>query len=80
MKVRLLTTIGTRDADMIGLDRACCAVGSEIEVKRDSADWLFSHGFAVEIKENAKKNKMQTVRAIGKDPSIASAKAPEISE
>lgn len=63
MKVRLFTNIGSRDADMLGLDHAKCVVGAEISASDDASSWLVSRGYA-EVVETKK------VRAVSDDPSV----------
>lgn len=65
---------------MIGLDRASCAVGLKVEVEQDTANWLLSRGYAVEVKESSAKKKTPSVKAVEDSPSIAEAKDAEISE
>ena len=71
MKVKLLTNLGTRDADRLGLDVKKCQAGAEVDVKGDALAVLKGNGWC-EI--------VESVKAVASKAKIAKPKADDKSE
>lgn len=80
MKVRFLTNLGTRDADLLELSHSECVCGAEMSVKKEVSHWLIAKGFAEPVESSKPAKQSESVEAVPDKPAVAKSKDPEISK
>lgn len=70
MRLKFKTNLGSKDAELVGVDFTKCQKGMELEVSDKAGEWLIKNGIAAEVAKQ--------IRGVAPEPELAKEVQPTI--